>query len=757
MRLLQISANGDFSLTKDLIGNDTIPPYAILSHTWGADADEVTFEDIKQGTGQNKSGYNKILFCGEQAKKHGLNYFWVDSCCINKTNKAELSLAINSMFRWYRNSTRCYVYLSDVSTSGIDERFDPQSWEPDFRKSKWFTRGWTLQELLASYSVEFFSREHKRLGDKVSLGQQIYETTNIPQAALQGNSLSQFSVEERLRWMEHRETKLEEDKSYSLLGIFNVYILPIYGEGAASAFARLLEEFHKMQGCINGLRLTDPRHDKDRIEDAKGGLLEGLCQWVIENPDFQQWREAQQNCLLWIKGDPGKGKTMLLCGIINELEKTMVKSNNLSYFFCQATDSRINNASAVLRGLLYMLVNQQPSLILHVRKKYDNTGKILFEDTNAWVALSEIFTDVLQDPDLNSTWLVVDALDECLVGLPKLLEFISRMSSVSSRIKWIISSRNWPSIEKDLNTAAQKVRLCLELNDNSISDAVATYIQFKVEWLAKRNKYTINTRDAVQRYFSLNANGTFLWVALVCQEMSNVSGWKAQQKLMAFPPGLDSLYRRMMDQIKDSEDADICKRILAVISAVYRPVSIDELPSLVDMPDEVVGEYEVLSEIIGLCGSFLTLQQRNISFVHQSARDFLLAGASTEIFPSGKEQIHYEIFLRSLEAMSRTLRRDIYGLSALGYPIERVKQPEPDPLVALQYSNIYWVDHLYDWNSETDSQVKGTIENFIREKYVYWLEALSLSRCMSEGVLAIAKLNTLAQVTTTIATLGTAC
>ena len=278
-----------------------------------------------------------------------------------------------------------------------------------------------------------------------------------------------------------------------------------------------------------------------------------------------------------------------------------------------------------------------------------------------------------------------------------------------------------------------------------------------MEWLAKRNKYTINTRNAVQRYFSLNASGTFLWVALVCQEMSNVSGWKAQQKLTAFPPGLDSLYGRMMDQIRDSEDADICKRILAVISTVYRPVSMDELPSLVDMPDEVVGEYEALSEIIGLCGSFLTLQQRTISFVHQSARDFLLAGASTEIFPSGKEQIHYEIFSRSLEAMSRTLRRDVYGLNALGYPIERVKQPEPDPLAALQYSNIYWVNHLHDWNPEIDSQVKGTIENFIREKYIYWLEALSLSRCMSDGVLVVAMLNNLAQVTITVAACGTAC
>jgi hypothetical protein len=201
---------------------------------------------------------------------------------------------------------------------------------------------------------------------------------------------------------------------------------------------------------------------------------------------------------------------MLLCGIVNELKKSMAKIELLSYFFCQATDSRINNATAVLRGLMYLLVDQQPSLVSYIRKKHDHAGKTLFEDANAWVALSEIFINILQDPSLNSTYLIIDAFDECTTDLPKLLDFIVQKSSVSPHVKWIVSSRNWPSIEKDLETAAQKVRLCLKLNEKSVSAAVTTYIQVKVNWLAKRNKYNNNTRDAVQRYLSLNANGTFL-------------------------------------------------------------------------------------------------------------------------------------------------------------------------------------------------------------------------------------------------------
>ncbi|KAF1970007.1 HET-domain-containing protein, partial [Bimuria novae-zelandiae CBS 107.79] len=688
MRLLQRSDTGDFVLTQ--IDDSSIPPpYAILSHTWGADDEEVTFDDLTNNTGKEKPGYEKLRFCAEQAARDDLYYFWIDTCCINKGIKAELSYAINSMFRWYRDATRCYVYLQDVPRRSLDadEERSPPLWISDFRNSKWFTRGWTLQELLAPASVEFFSWEGKRLGDKSSLRQQIHEITVISELALQGARLSQFSVNDRLSWIEYRETKREEDRAYSLLGIFDVHIPPIYGEGMESAFRRLREEIAKQEKCMQDLHLTDPRNDKKRIEDTKGGLLADSYHWILENGDFRQWRDDENSRLLWIKGDPGKGKTMLLCGIIDELNKSISKTEILSYFFCQATDSRINNATSVLRGLLYLLVNQQPSLVSHIRKKHDHAGKALFEDANAWVALSEIFTNILQDPSLNSTYLIVDALDECVTELPKLLDFVTQKSCVSSRVKWIVSSRNWPVIERDLDSTVQKVRLCLELNEDSVFRAVKAYIRFKVDWLAKRNRYDEDTRDTVTRYLSLNAKGTFLWVALVCQELTNVSGWKAQKKLTAFPPGLNALYRRMMDQIHNSEEADLCERILAVVSTVYQPVTLDELVTFVDMPNGVSGNDEALSEIIGLCGSFLTLRERIVSFVHQSAKDFLSQEASSDLYPCGIEDVHHSIFLKSLQAMS-TLRRDMYNLGEWGYPAELVEPPDPDPLAALRYSCI---------------------------------------------------------------------
>ena len=241
MRLLELKNNDEFSLTKDIVSNKQ--PYAILSHTWGDNDEEVNYEDLMKGSGKTKTGYKKILFCVKQAARDGLQYCWVDTCCIDKSNNTELTEAINSMFRWYRNAAKCYVYLSDVSTNDHDQ-VDPslQSWQSAFRKSRWFTRGWTLQELIAPLWVEFFCSNGKRLGDKKSLERQLHEITGIAVPALQGTSLSGFSREERMSWAENRETKREEDKAYSLLGIFDIYLPLIYGEGAKNAFRRLHEE-----------------------------------------------------------------------------------------------------------------------------------------------------------------------------------------------------------------------------------------------------------------------------------------------------------------------------------------------------------------------------------------------------------------------------------------------------------------------------------------------------------------------------------
>jgi hypothetical protein len=263
MRLIKISDGGRLSLTEKFMGeDDEIPLYAILSHTWLKDQ-EVTFDDLKMGTSGNKKGLEKIQFCAKRAMRDGLSHFWVDTCCINKRDQVEVQYAINSMFSWYRDAAKCYVYLSDVSTTKRKKSTDPSpfAWEPAFRHSLWFTRGWTLQELLAPESVKFFSKEGYYLGDRLDHKQMIHEITGIPIAALSGRSLHKFGVEERLSWCHTRKTTWPEDKAYSMLGIFGTFMPMLYGEGQDHAFRRLRQVIDDLlrkqtQDVDDGIKIT---------------------------------------------------------------------------------------------------------------------------------------------------------------------------------------------------------------------------------------------------------------------------------------------------------------------------------------------------------------------------------------------------------------------------------------------------------------------------------------------------------------------
>ncbi|KAJ5362433.1 hypothetical protein N7541_003277 [Penicillium brevicompactum] len=506
------------------------------------------------------------------------------------------------------------------------------------------------------------------------------------------------------------------------------------------------------QECLKHLRVTNPCDDKDRIESDKGGLLKNSYRWILDHVDFKQWQNDPESRLLWIKGDPGKGKTMLLCGIINELSAlNNGNATTISFFFCQAAEPRINNATAVLRGLLYLILDKQPALIPHIQKEYDKAGKQLFEGVNAWHALSRIFTDILKDPLLQSTYLIIDGLDECTHDLSLLLDLVSDNSSANPNVKWIVSSRNWTNIEESLDTANQKIRLCLELNENSISEAVTIYIHYKVQILAKQKKFDEELLEAVRCHLLTNALGTFLWVALVCEELKKGKARNAHKLLNAFPAGLDPLYERMMEHIQDSddaEDAELCRSILAVVAIVYQPITLEELPVLVEIPDHVSKTDQHLADLIADCGSFLSLRGRTVSLVHQSATDFLLKDASNNkfsVFPQGVKAKHQEIFFRSLQAIFETLRRDIYNIKHPGFPIKRVRERNPDPLAIARYSCLYWVDHLKDCDSNPN------IDQSFQEGGA--IEALSLLISLSEDIAAIVKLDNLLQISDTSQTL----
>ena len=238
----------------------SVPRYAILSHTWSEPEDEVTFHDMAMlrqsvSTGlhesgtysteteiKQKPGLAKILFACRQAIEDGLEWAWVDTCCIDKTSSAELDESIMSMYRWYEQSTQCYAYLSDVPKDLVGDQL-----EGKLRASRWFTRCWTLQELIAPRQVTFFGQSWKRLGSRSTHSMVIHDITRVPEKLLRcdpGNPFSNprhYSAAQKMSWAAGRNCKKKEDVAYCLLGLFGIYMPLQYGEGN-QAFVRLQEE-----------------------------------------------------------------------------------------------------------------------------------------------------------------------------------------------------------------------------------------------------------------------------------------------------------------------------------------------------------------------------------------------------------------------------------------------------------------------------------------------------------------------------------
>ncbi|KAH6982634.1 Pfs, NACHT and WD domain protein [Ilyonectria destructans] len=509
--------------------------------------------------------------------------------------------------------------------------------------------------------------------------------------------------------------------------------------------------------CLDDLRWIHPTVEKRRIEQTKGGLLKDSYRWVLDHEHFQRWRDDNDTEFLWIKGDAGKGKTMLMCGIINELSAQMPAQTHtriVSFFLCQNTDSRLNHASAVLRGLIFGLADQQPSLISHIQRRWDDTGRRLFDDANAFYTLSQILSDMLCDPHTQGCYLMIDALDECTTDLSQLLCFITEPRSASTNVKWIVSSRNNYDIVRQLCLDDPQTRLSLELNAEHVAQAIDTFIDYKVAKLfpLKRNEAL---RDEIRLEMRQKADGTFLWVALVAQELGKVSSWMAPIVVRQKLPGLLSLYREMLRRIEtmEGEDSELCCVAIATATTAYRPLSLCELRVLSGLPTNVSDDLQSLME---QCASFITIRDEYVYLIHQSVKDFLTTEASPIIFRRGLETTHRAMFSTSIHFLNDALRPNMYNLRDWGISIDDVRQPEPDPLAAARYSCTHWVDHLIDAESCKTTPLDNhlgdidakMVQEFLQNRYLYWIEALSLLRDMQKGMIAITKLEMLLDVPT---------
>ncbi|PQE28651.1 vegetative incompatibility het-e-1 protein [Rutstroemia sp. NJR-2017a WRK4] len=500
--------------------------------------------------------------------------------------------------------------------------------------------------------------------------------------------------------------------------------------------------------CRKDLRVVDPQHDMERIEKSKDKLLEDAYKWILgtkEYAAFTDWDDSRPDFsssqLLWIKGHAGTGKTMLMIGIIRELSsKPIVLAPNLSFFFCQGTDTALSNAIAVLRSLIWLLLIQQPHLMSHLLQKYNESGADLFKDRNAFYALSEVFQNMLKDPHLSLVYLAVDALDECEQGLSDLIQLISTSLSLSKRVKWLVSSR--PSIK--LNNPHTIGKL-LELDTQNLKDPVNAYVRHKLLGLKGREGYNEDILGKVSCAIHQRAENTFLWVALVFKRLDSVEGWYAAEIIEQIPSGLSELYSHMMKKIKDGQmrDPEYCKNVLVATSLAFRPLSLSELIVVAGLPPEIKPQ-----NIVDKCSSFLVINAKTVYLIHQSAKDYLEANFKSKLQPAGVAQGHVDISRRSIDAMSSMLVKNAYALP-FGFKPKDIQTPDPDPLAPIRYSCVFWADHLCSLNSESPEcktkLMNGRVLRFLEERFLRWLESLSLLGKLSDGVWSIRKLLHVAQ------------
>ena len=397
--------------------------------------------------------------------------------------------------------------------------------------------------------------------------------------------------------------------------------------------------------CLSALSITDPSDDMNAILSTKGVLVEGTCSWIQQSPSYMKWMEDDLSKVLWIMGDPGKGKTMLAISMVNRLsshEQTVFK------FFCDNKDDRRNKAGAIVRGLLYQVLKQHRDLSGCFGKEYRIHGDRLFSALNTVEILWRILHESLDQSASNraqpTIYIIVDALDECepesrsclLRLIEPLTENARHKGLPKRRVKWLLTSRNEVPIKEILFNS---LTLDLEERESSkqIAEDVSSFIEFKVQWLLERKGYDNVLGALIKDTLRQKAEGTFLWVSLACAELADVPSFLAEKVLRKLPPGLNPLYERILSQILNNRHKEVVTINVAILRAAlaaFRPMKLRELAVAADLPRKHRNKVAELAEHARGCRSLLTIRDEIVYFVHQSAKDYLVSvNSALELSP----------------------------------------------------------------------------------------------------------------------------
>ena len=464
----------------------------------------------------------------------------------------------------------------------------------------------------------------------------------------------------------------------------------------------ILEAPHEndIMACLSALFLTDPKDDREALKHSKGSRVDGTCTWIKGHKVYKSWFSSDSR-LLWLSGGPGKGKTMISMYLAEDLEQSAEHSENtiILQYYCDNKDEKRNTATAILRGLIYQLLGARRHLYTHILPIYQIQKEGLFS-TSSFQALWRIFEAMLCDPNLDKTYCVLDGMDECekdslIMILHKFKELFGTnlQSPQTFRLNLIIASRDEPKAIPQLLSGFPRIRLDSD-TDTRVEQDIDCFIDAKVNELSTLGQYPSQLSEHIRKTFQERAQGTFLWVGIVANNLRNCSRTEVAKYLDLFPAGLDEVYARILLQIERHRRENAAKILRWVVMAI-RPMTFTELSVVIDaFNDPSITHFspaEIVKDQISWCGNILTIAGDEVNLIHQSAKDYLLredvdSKPELEFFRVKEETANLEIASRCFYYLQEgaladgpvDLRKDVAHLAK--FPL-------------LRYATLYWPVH----------------------------------------------------------------
>ncbi|EED16472.1 ankyrin, putative [Talaromyces stipitatus ATCC 10500] len=436
------------------------------------------------------------------------------------------------------------------------------------------------------------------------------------------------------------------------------------------------------KACLQSLFITDPVEDKNAPKRRKGDRAPGTCDWIIDTDELQTWLaspSASTERVLWLYGYMDtQGLEM---DILLDQYDIIGQKNALAYFFCDSSSPERCTATAILRGLLYQLIKQRPHFMKHLLHKFEERKEKLFDSFDA---LWAVFIDIGCDNTYNQLYCIIDALDECDQNTQKMLftQITRRLGNQNDgmigKIHFLITSRPFPEIREYLHPYMSK-DLCTY---PKVQDDLQVFIDQKLNQLAGRKGYFERTKRDLSRILKEKAEGTFLWVSIVCEKLAGVRSRDAIEKLQSLPQGLHSLYARLLETALDADKDgfNTILRILAVVGTSRRPLSLPELSIACRLYEEEYKEHRLryLQEDIDMCRLMVVIQDGIVRLLHKSVRDFLFNPKHS--FSINALQVHASLANR-----------------CVGYLLDNIvllqRQRDQEEYSFLEYATVYWPEH----------------------------------------------------------------